>query len=289
MKAQQALLLVICLGSAGCATSDYTLNLGSSHLIVDPPDRMIPNSVAVVISPDGERIASLQHWTAQSADLVVQEIQSGKVLFSGKETDKEGVLPVMFSQDGGELYCITPKKQLVSLQLGSGEVGPALASSVSEGEYFDHVNAGHTISYGDRGAVTAAGSYTPLKPTGFDMYGNLWGKSGDSVVKLSPDGSLTQGTQPRFLLGNQEKSRGRMTLFKEDHGWSFQDSRANVTAVWLSHSGIKPATKHENKLALVFAGADIVAAGFLPGHQSIYVSSMRGTFFVPYHEEPRNS
>jgi hypothetical protein len=128
----------------------------------------------------------------------------------------------------------------------------------------------------------------------FDMYGNIWTRENGEWARYGKDGSVSPGLpRPPYLVENQSRLRGAMSLAETEATMKHEGATAYVSALWLCHAKSVPPPDHDaglagpwRRAALVDVAPDIVAYGFVPGRDMVWITSHLETWLVPFERRP---
>jgi hypothetical protein len=125
---------------------------------------------------------------------------------------------------------------------------------------------------------------------GFDQYGNAWFGVGNAWTMVDRAGKQTRASSSPFLVADQTTDRGSMHLRLTEQEMKYQGASAFVGSVWLSHDrAIRSSKGRRASAALIYAGADVITYGFVPGRDMVYVVTATGSFLIPWKLGPVES
>lgn len=302
-----SIAILSAIGLTGCRGSSRQISLGQWVLETKTPIQLDRMSVPFAVSSDGSRLALQTDSPAREGGKVtVVETDSGKVL--GTLTyAKSGQGTPIFSHDGTTL-CLSTEEGYIGWSYATDERVKLFSSpraNSTDGWNYDRSLALEKPSGPVRRpkeqpsagqVVLPMGHVVPIPAglkAGFDEYGDAWfGKPGN-WTRVTRAGVESRG-HPKAppLAGDQTRDRGSLHLMVTETTMKLREELAYVTCVWLTHDhpegrpsppGSKP--ERPSKAAVVFAGADILAFGFIPGRNMIFVVSSFGCYLVPFQIE----
>lgn len=286
------ILLLVALG--GCRSSDRTITLEDSQITVEG-HKFVPDFLPTTFSRDGRLMAGIDQV---ENEFQVRDVDTGEIV-SQIYSDWDKGLPVLFSADGESLIILDEDEGTsvsLTMPVSGGEMVILHKVSVNE----SHATAWNydctavafshgVVLFSDGRFVVAKGAH---KEPFFDQYGAVWYRTDTGWIFVGRDGEVSEhADRPSYLVENQTQHRGSMHLAEEEVTLKRNEASAYVTAVWLDTDKPAPLRGPEvsyDRTALVFVGADVYSAGFVPNRQIIAVGTTEGTAFVPYVVEPWN-
>jgi hypothetical protein len=300
-------VILIAAGLAGCRGSSREITLGKWVLETKTPIQLERMSVPFAVSSDGSRLALQTDSPVQEgATITVVETDSLKVLGT-LNVAKLGQGTPIFSRDGTTL-CLTTEEGYIGWSFATDErvklPSSPRANSI-DGWNYDRSLAlarpsGPILRPKEQPSagqvVLPMGQVVPIPPglkAGFDEFGDAWfGKPGN-WTRVTRAGIESRGhMKAPPLAGDQTRDRGSLHLVATETTMKLRDELAYVTCVWLTHDhpegrpnppGSNP--ERASKAAVVFAGADVLFYGFLPGRKLVFVVSSFGCYLVPFEIE----
>ena len=296
---------------AGCRSSDRDILLADSELQVQPAVQLPAGTIPIAVNREGTRLALVRQINARedAAELLVIDVDTQETLGHVELTSASGTTPV-FSLDGLTLRYDAGSKKMVNnvdwdFAAGtSTPVGyephsvPLLRSFASSGWNYDRTigilypsNESGNRKDGQIGLAEAAPVTIPFGETaGFDQFGNAWFGVGNAWTMVDRSGKQTRASASPFLVADQTTDRGSMHLRMTEQEMRFQGASAFVGSVWLSHDrAIRSNQGRRASAALVYAGADVLTYGFVPGRDMVYVVTATGSFLIPWKFGPGES
>lgn len=290
----------------GCRGSTRSLDLGSSEFSIGTPRQLQPpGAMPTAASSDGKVLcvltAGLASLGSPGSDdkgrvrLEVRDFDSQKVLRYFEWTQKEAFWPFMVSRDHAALFgCVMNERrnnEILKLNLASGKMKMVFKKPSRLRGGWGHsigveaYSVDHSILFFDDGIyLTHTGKVVQVGEdvhrSWFDMYGNAWFQSKGVWHRLVKDGEVSvKAKRPETLYVDQIDQRGGMRLYMDSAERKRKGGEALLDLVWIEHKG----ARGKEKAALAFAGADVLASGFLPGrNEVVVVTGHDGTYFVPF-------
>lgn len=297
---------------AGCRSSDRSIRLADGDLRVVRTTQLPDHTIPIAATVKGDRIALLTgEPNGGEQSVLVIDTDSQRELGRVNIPKTKGSTP-MFTREGTEL-CLVLEEGLMAWNYQSGsrrmlEGEPAdvpLEKILTGGWNVDRSIAIATprtatkrvgnkdveVPVAGQVAVEGRNVLNVLfgSDVGFDQYGNAWAGSGKVWMRVDRTGGVeTHSAPPRGLTSDQSRDRGSMHLRDTEREMTYQGSSAFVTCVWLTHDRSVPPERGPNhRAALVYAGADVIAYGFIPGRELVYVVTQEGSFLVKWVHEKR--
>ena len=307
----------------GCSGSNRRISLGDRVISTQTPIQLDRHSLPIAVSRDGRHMLLAGAFPdLKKGKLSVIDVDSQRVLRTRTLTGGRDSWGTPIFTKNGEEVCVVTDKGYVAWNYITGVETPLPGDWPRAREFnwldengwnFDRSIA---ICYSREGdaksgsaqffqeepgqIVLARGVTFPMEQKdrgGFDQFGSAWFGHGTSWSMVDRDGHLNRGlTKCPALVHDQTHDRGSLHLGATSQVMTYRDARSPVTCIWLTHDHAVPFTrKVEGKIvqvnepyraAVVFAGADVMAFGFLPGRDLIYVVSGFGCYLVPYETKP---
>lgn len=302
---------------AGCRSSHRSILLAESELQIQPAVQIPLGLVPVAVNRDGTRLALVRpsDRLGGDAELLVVDVDSMKTLGSAELSSTSAATPT-FSLDGKTLHYDAGSEREGNRAGSRNYVAWDYANDVTSPlPYEPHQvpllkelgyggwNYDRTIgirrptaSTGQRvdGQIGLAEA-TPVRipfgsSSGFDQFGNAWFGTGNRWTMVERSGKQTQASASPFLVIDQTTDRGSMHLRLTENEMKYQGASAFVGSVWLSHDrAIRSSKGRRVPAALVYAGADVLTFGFVPGRDMVYVVTATGCFLISWKSGPGES
>lgn len=286
-----AALLACSVVLLGCRSSTRSLNLGSRELKVGNSRQLCPADVLPVAgSSDGELVALMaKEADIEEARIEIRQLESGNLQGTISLGRGDDFLPLLFSKD--KRYLIGAVRDVVfRLDIASGKrerTGVVPTVKKDETSLFSFplpyptnsdrsiIGLGTAYVLAD-GKVVATGSRNGESL--FDPSGNAWYRKGEGWMRIDRAGAVAPFLKrPSYLVVDQGAERGPMKLTQQRVERKFKGGEALVDLIWLECKG----AVGDARAALVFAGPDVQAYGFVPNKSEVYVVSEGGSFIVP--------
>jgi hypothetical protein len=281
MKVRILLVALVAGLAFGCKTSDRTLDLTDGWLKLGAATQVAPaGTFPVAFSSDGQRILTVAEL---SPDQIVGEIRSFKTNEQfASFTMPNHAYPIMFSRDPSSVICVTENGVGV-LDIDGGKVENRIAGGnlTPIARNFNHTITVFSTEFGFA-AINCVGAVIESRTQPmFDEYGNAWTNGRNWTVLSKTDNFEGRNRRPAYLVKDQQKLLGSLQLVLDRRTIERNGANAEVGIVWLDHGTGKAA-----KSAMVFSGADIYEAGFVPQRNSIWIVSADGSYLVPFTVDP---
>ena len=292
--------------TVGCSMgSDRTINLPGKDLKMGTPAQVQPPGATIAaFSQDG------RNYAVQLTRGFEVRSYEGKTLFSETKSVNQ---PLMFTNGGSRLVCMEflqldkDHVQIVysSLDWSSGQY-QKLPINVTESDesagmiafvhrYNLEKNTDQNLLWVGTHVVLETGAVIPL-PKGYEFAG--WGPDGvlilftdkdkRSYLGVWPDGTVRQRQRPIDSDSRDAPVHRRNEALTVETVYLQQGrSQAYLSGLWLKHYQAKSGEGQRDS-ALVGAGYDMTAFGFVPGHDAVWYNADDGSFVVPYTTEPSN-
>jgi hypothetical protein len=276
------LLPVIAFLLGACKRSDRTLELPGNTLTLVAPAQLRPTGAVPLAFDRRGELMVVMHESEEADDADELEVEIRSVQTSETEGSRKRVdaFPFMFRDDSAALYCVN-QDGILELDLTSNAT-----RLLNEGSYLPKArNAAQTISVleGQRSRFLAINSKGDiLLSTGqpaFDQFGNAWAKTSNGWNMLGPrQSAIHRPSRPTYLVTDQSGLRGAMQLVTKKDTITRRGADALVSTIWLDHSQ----AMGDRRSALVFAGADVLYAGFVPNKNLVWVITAESSYVVPF-------
>lgn len=310
----KSIVTIICLALlVGCRSSDRSIRLAEGDLRIERATPLPHGTIPIAATRRGDRIALLSEGpTKGEQSISVIDTDTLRELGRVDVPETSNSTP-MFTRAGSEL-CLVLEEGLVAWNYQTGsrrkldgtpaevplekilsgggwnvDRSIAIASPRMESKRVGKKDvevpvAGQVAVEGRKVCEVMWGS-----EAGFDSYGNAWSGAGGVWMKVDRNGKVeTNATAPKGLTPDQSRDRGSMHLRDTQREMNYQGSSAYVTCVWLTHDrSVAPERGPNHRAALVYAGADVIAYGFVPGRELVYVVTQEGSFLVKWVHEKR--
>lgn len=300
---------IVCLALlAGCRSSDRSIRLAGEDLRIERTMPLPNETMPIAATAKGDRIALLAEGPNKD-EQSIRVIETDTLRELGHvDVPKTSNSTPMFTRAGSEL-CLVLEEGLVAWSYQSGtrrkldgapaevplekiltgggwnvDRSIAIATPRTETKRVGNKDvevpvAGQVAVEGRKICEIVWGS-----EAGFDAYGNAWCGSGRVWMKVDRTGKTeTHSAPPKGLTPDQSRDRGSMHLRDTEREMTYQGSSAFVTCIWLTHDrSVAPERGPNHRAALVYAGADVIAYGFVPGRELAYVVTQEGSYLVKW-------
>lgn len=289
-------VLIACVFVTGCERSSRQITLGRKVIETQTPIQLDRRSIPIAASPDGSRIAlEVDREGDQGSTITVVETDTQKALGSINVKHSTDGTPI-FTRDGKELCLATDN----GYSAWSYETGQLRAIDFRpRPKAFSYWNQDRTIALDlptrDNSGKMAPGQLAlangvayeipATSRAGFDQFGNAWFGNGGSWTRVERDGKTSRSLKNHpTLVKDQTRDRGSLHLTTTQTRMTYRKAKCFLTCIWMSHD--KPYSPNSivepDRAAVVFAGPDVLAFGFFPGRNMVYVVSDFGCYLVPF-------
>lgn len=264
----------------GCKSSDRTLNLPNTDLVLELPVRVQPpGTLIAAFSPDG------RYYAAVLPERAVFEVRSydGKTLYQSPRVPEKGVLPLLFVKGGTSLVYqdfSTGSFKILDWQKSEESAVPLREDVPTEGVPVG-TNPQQTMAVTGANLLLPSGDVWSI-PKGAKFEG--WASPDGAVIKqdeqwtlIRPDGNTRSMAARPALLEAPEK-RGPLSLHVQTDTIKHKKGIAYAASLWLEHSGAVKA-----KAGIVGLEYEpILRFGFVPGHDAVTYFTSQGSVVVPF-------